>query len=480
MFYMSKESSNKEFLPLNYIYPDAKSIFSQNLKPLQSFDTKKTIYVLDTNSLVLPYNISKQSLREIKQTYSKLVNEERLIIPGQVAREFAKIRNSKISTIYQGLSQYKEKVEKISLDPIKVPKYPLFENIDAYNEILKLEKDQSFTGIIKSFSDFKKIYISNIDKILQQIKTWDWKDPVSSLYSEIFTDKVIYDLTLDDKKLKEIHDEMNLRYQYEIPPGYKDDKKEDNRIGDFLIWKSILNIAEERKEDIIFVSGEKKVDWWLTSYKSETLYPRYELIYEFNQISNGKSFYIIELSELLKIHGAKDSIVEEIHNEELAINTYETTNLELYIKDKTDSKSAVLYTIYTWLVNNFSGQVRAVKSPNIVDYVIKESGIKRTAICIVYLDLINPETIIESIINIINSQAEIYNNMEKRLSDIAIFFVSKSTKQSQFIREVILEWAFQIQIDGIVNTIFIGDVNKDGIIGTVYQVLIKERIFTER
>ena len=43
-----------------------------------------------------------------------------------------------------------------------------------------------------------------------------------------------------------------------MPPGYKDGRKEDEGIGDFLIWKSLLKFGEEKKLDLAFVTGEEK------------------------------------------------------------------------------------------------------------------------------------------------------------------------------------------------------------------------------
>ena len=55
--------------------------------------------VLDTNVLLVPYTVSKTSLQAIRNAYLQLIELKRLVVPGQVAREFAKNRPNKISAL---------------------------------------------------------------------------------------------------------------------------------------------------------------------------------------------------------------------------------------------------------------------------------------------------------------------------------------------------------------------------------------------
>ena len=41
------------------------------------------------------------------------------------------------------------------------------------------------------------------------------------------------------------------------PPGYKDGAKDGGGVGDFLIWKTIATLGEQKKEHLIFVSEEE-------------------------------------------------------------------------------------------------------------------------------------------------------------------------------------------------------------------------------
>ena len=52
------------------------------------------------------------------------------------------------------------------------------------------------------------------------------------------------------------------------------------KFGDFFLWKELLEHGKEQKRPIIFVTDDKKEDWWL-KVKGRTLGPRPELIAEF-------------------------------------------------------------------------------------------------------------------------------------------------------------------------------------------------------
>ncbi|MBK7181195.1 MAG: hypothetical protein IPH82_29115 [Chloroflexi bacterium] len=113
---------------------------------------------------------------------------------------------------------------------------------------------------------------------------------------------------------------MQFRQTHKIPPGYKDAAKDDDGIGDLLIWHTILQVGKERNANVIFVSGEEKADWWHKS-EGQVLYPRYELVDEFRRASDEKSFHITSFSQFLNLFGASESIVKEVREEENQIRS---------------------------------------------------------------------------------------------------------------------------------------------------------------
>lgn len=295
---MSKSTS--DIFVKNKIYPKADMIFNTSLSPVEEIKNS-CVFVLDTNALLLPYSTGSESLEEIKKVFELLKKQNRLTIPGQVAREFASIRPEKLKEIHQKLTRRRN-----STSDLLIGNYPLLESLHTYKEILELE--QQINELIGK-------YRKNIGSVIDTVKTWAWNDPVSMLYQELFTPDVIHDLEFNED---DIAQQLNFRYEHKIPPGYKDNAKADDGIGDLLIWLSILEIAKTGK-NVVFVTADEKGDWY---YKSENqaLYPRFELLSEFQSVSGGKSFHMMRMSELLKLMGADDQIIKEIEVEE---NTFE-------------------------------------------------------------------------------------------------------------------------------------------------------------
>lgn len=82
-------------------------------------------------------------------------------------------------------------------------------------------------------------------------------------------------------------------------PGYKDAKKgETDKYGDLVIWFELIEHAKAHKKPIIFVTDEKKDDWWLKT-KGEIVSPRPELINEM-QKKAGVTFYLYSASRFIE------------------------------------------------------------------------------------------------------------------------------------------------------------------------------------
>jgi hypothetical protein len=105
--------------------------------------------------------------------------------------------------------------------------------------------------------------------------------------------------------------EGQLRYENQIPPGYKDSRKKGNKFGDLVVWKQIIDYAKEIKKPIILVSDEKKDDWW-REFKGETLGPRPELIHEI-KLETGMDFYMYKADQFIKY--AKKHLGEDLDEE---------------------------------------------------------------------------------------------------------------------------------------------------------------------
>lgn len=275
------------------VLPEAASGFSPNLDSLEAAISDCDI-VIDTNALLIPYISGADSLKEIIRIYKILISENRVFLPAQVAREFVKNRPAKISELLQGVS------DRLSTIPnTEKFAYPILEDVPEYNEI---------NNIIENIASLKKSILTNRRELIAKVKAWQWNDPVNSQYSEVFTSDRIIDLNQSHQELAK---DFRERKSLFIPPGYKDSSKEDEGVGDFLIWKTILSLGQRNKKNLVFVSGDEKADW---QYRSggEGFLPRYELVDEYRRESEGKCFYMIKLSKLLEMMAGNTESIDEI------------------------------------------------------------------------------------------------------------------------------------------------------------------------
>lgn len=120
------------------------------------------------------------------------------------------------------------------------------------------------------------------------------------------------------EKMALIRKEGEERYAKRIPPGYKDARKdgtENDKFGDLIIWKDLLQKAKADQRPLIFISDDAKEDWWQI-HRGRKLGPRPELLEEF-RVHTAQDFHIYELGQFLRIasrrHGEiAQSTVEQI------------------------------------------------------------------------------------------------------------------------------------------------------------------------
>lgn len=287
--------SDKDYFYLDKVFPEPEQIFSFEYKSIEKIQ-KDCIFVFDTNVLFVPFDSSEKSSEEINKILKKLKKDNKLFIPARVAREFANNRAKRIGDLFLKVRQTKE---NLNSGPYKFEDYPLLEGNENYK--LVKEKFDSISSLIKE----SRSLLTNIEN---DIQNWNWDDNVSKMYKEIFTKANIIELK---KEQKELIEDLQNRIQYKIAPGYKDSGKIDDGIGDLIIWTTILELAKDKKSDVIFVSNDQKNDWF---YKQDKigLYPKYELFDEFRRLTDEKSIHIINFPKFLEIRNAKVETIKEV------------------------------------------------------------------------------------------------------------------------------------------------------------------------
>jgi len=148
-----------------------------------------------------------------------------------------------------------------------------------------------FEGIRKEFDDRKLLHVDGVN------------DDVLMKLGEVFEGKV--GGAYEDDKLSSILEEGEDRYNNKVPPGYEDDNKNSNdlsiKYGDLILWKQVLDKAEEEQLGVIFITDDNKEDWWL-KLEGKTIGPRIELLKEFATV-NKKGMLMYNSSLFLKYAG---------------------------------------------------------------------------------------------------------------------------------------------------------------------------------
>lgn len=286
---MAQENKN-HFLYSRH-FPDSSSILKRKGKSTSEI-FKDALFVLDTNSLLVPYNTGKENIEEIRKVYQKLISKKRLFIPEHVLREFAKNRSFRISELYANIDNLLS-----SIPTIKSFEYPILGELGPYKK-LKETRDAILENI--------KQYKDNLTDLKKGIVDWNWADPVTSMYQKTFTDEIIIKSSLTEEQLIE---EYTKRIDDDIPPGNKDKSKEKNAIGDFVIWRSILELGKEKKRDIIFISNDEKNDWLLKG-NQKSISTKFELVDEYYRYTDGHNFLSTTFNFFLENQGLDIDISE--------------------------------------------------------------------------------------------------------------------------------------------------------------------------
>lgn len=262
----------------------------------------KGTFAFDTNTLLNLYRYTDLTRKDFLTALKTI--KDKLFLPHQAALEFHSNRVGVIEGIgysYDNLHKVFESNFEKNLEPqiIQFKKHPsiIIDNIKKlHTEFLKkisleLEKQK------KTHPDFK-----TNDEVLEQL-------------TELFENATGKEHSKEE--LKRIFAEGKERYSENIPPGYKDlenkRKKTDRHIyGDLIIWKELINYSKKEKKPLIFITDDRKEDWW-TIENGKTIRPREELIKEFYDLT-GIRILIYNAENFLK-YAKEKRLVPELNEE---------------------------------------------------------------------------------------------------------------------------------------------------------------------
>ncbi len=232
---------------------------------------KDGLFVLDANVLLNLYRYSQPTKDEFIQVLNKLV--DRLWIPHQAFYEYLKNRPEVILT--QEIMY--ENTKKILIDLLMSVEEDIQKKLTfQYHPFI--DKDVFLSKIKKAIDEIG----NELDEQMKKHPNLLTDDPILTMVSSLLNDKIGEGYS--EAKLHEVYKESELRYSKQIPPGYKDaegpnKKTGEAAYGDLLVWFQMIDKATEIKAPIVFISNDKKEDWWWIS-KGRTIGPRPELVEE--------------------------------------------------------------------------------------------------------------------------------------------------------------------------------------------------------
>ncbi|HEY4903075.1 MAG TPA: PIN-like domain-containing protein [Candidatus Sulfotelmatobacter sp.] len=165
-------------------------------------------------------------------------------------------------------------------------------SLDVYRQYRWVEADRWSAILDKAVAEITAL-LKKEDRVLKEFAT---QDPVEEQLSVLFTGKVGNPYA----EMHEVYERAERRLQLSIPPGFKDaaTKKDFRRYGDVVLWFQLLDFAKSKKNPIVLVTGDSKVDWWLNE-GSKTAGPRPELVQEMFATS-GVTFHMYSPSQFIE------------------------------------------------------------------------------------------------------------------------------------------------------------------------------------
>ncbi|MBP0725199.1 DUF4935 domain-containing protein [Bacillus sp. RG28] len=226
------------------------------------------IFIFDTSALLEFYYFPKKSQQDIfSSTFEKI--KGRLWIPHHVKFEYLKnrentlkkpidekykkLQNEQLKAIENGIKSIKGNLEDFINHTKKTDVHPYIDST------IPLNFELAYAEFEKTFSSFKSNVEIEFKKREQEIVSFATEDTVLNYFNEYFMVGREYSF----ERIMEIVEEGEIRYRNQIPPGYKDEPNKEGlqKYGDLIIWKQIIDFAEQNRKPIVYITNDVKEDW---------------------------------------------------------------------------------------------------------------------------------------------------------------------------------------------------------------------------
>lgn len=226
------------------------------------------LVALDTNVLLDLYRMNTDAREDVLGLLRQV--GDRLWVPHQAALEFHRNRFAVIHDQEQVFKKLQKDVsdagDKIMGIVSNVRNHPIIDR-------------KALEGVIReSFGEIRSYLEGLGQEPILSIQTAMDADPVLDAVTMLLAEKVGPAYTPDE--MTKVEAEGMQRVKDQRPPGYADAKKEGSQaLGDYVLWRQLLDEAVKRKLPVLLVTNDQKEDWYRRLH-GITIGPRIELISE--------------------------------------------------------------------------------------------------------------------------------------------------------------------------------------------------------
>ncbi|MFV0328448.1 MAG: PIN-like domain-containing protein [Dysgonomonas sp.] len=243
------------------------------------------IFCYDANVLLNLYRYSNDTRTIIFENIEYFI--DKTLMPYQACYEYQKNKREVETSLIKSYEKIIEIINKsiASLESGELATYRKHCALDIDKDIIKPFKQTSLK-VVKKLEEARNNHSSYLDVTAVH-------DKITKLFEGRISNK------FPEEELKKIYSEGKNRYEKEIPPGFADQKGKKNNgdnslYGDLIIWKHLIAISKNKDVDVIFVTDDRKKDWW-DIYQGQTKGALPELYREFKeQTSHNILIYSVE------------------------------------------------------------------------------------------------------------------------------------------------------------------------------------------
>lgn len=261
---------------------------------------KDCALIFDTNLFSQLFKIFPTARKEFYSWIDDRIVEKRVAIPNWAVNEYTR------RYITNRLADYVGEHAKLKNVGDDLQRMESFLKMYVDDDMLK---GTSYSSKAAYFTDWDNI-ISCLKKVTSAIR------PVTDYISELNDEirdrfgKVVMESNIHSIS-SSIFYEAEARRENQVPPGFEDGKKDNNKYGDLVIWKEILLHCEKRGiKKAILITNDGKKDWVYKPQKRtfhtkiinnedyQLADPR--LVDEFYSATSSEEFWIINFSTVVQ------------------------------------------------------------------------------------------------------------------------------------------------------------------------------------